>query len=236
MILLVSLGLRNFKAIQRQSRLRFVWSGLGSICLTFFIFLSVMFVFKVSDAYSRGTLLFQLLTVACAISLYRVTAFNRFSAAISAGRVETSRLVVIGSSSASNRILQSLAQDGADIVRIFPFPIGHASEVSSAKKQIDLSKARDLVAACRGLNADDILMIPGEGEMGQASQLAPLFSELPVSVHVIPLLQADMFRRASVGELGNRHLTIQLMARPLSMFDRSHQARHLTSLWLRPPS
>ena len=220
MVLLISLSFRNFAAIQAQSRLRFVWSGLGAVGLTFFFFLSAMFVLKVTDAYSRGTFFVQLVTVAIAVSMFRALAFNWLSSAIANGRVEASRLVIIGDDSNFTHILESLADEGVRIVSSFRFPTRPKGTVSGINNEIDLEAARDLVAACRAVRADDILIVPADAHVSKTGQLAAMLSELPASIHVIPVAAMDIFRTARLGELGTR-ATIQLTPRPLSFLDHA---------------
>jgi len=57
--LLAALGFKHYVGIQAQSRDRFMWSGIGAVALAFSLFLSLLFVFKIADWYSRGTFFFS---------------------------------------------------------------------------------------------------------------------------------------------------------------------------------
>jgi Undecaprenyl-phosphate glucose phosphotransferase len=218
MILIVSLGLRNFAAIQAQSRLRFVWSGLSAVIITFLFLLISMFVFKVAEAYSRGTFFTQLAAVAAAVLMFRTITFTRVRAAIADGRVRASRLVVIGDKAHFERVLKSLTDEGVEIARTFEFPIRRAASETAKKDRIDYDAARELVAACRCLAPDDILVIPTDAHVDETSKLAAILSELPASVHILPAAVIDFFHTAKLGILGSR-TTIQIVPRPLSFFD-----------------
>ncbi len=215
-ILLLSFALRSFTTIQAQSQLQFVWRGFGSVILTFCFFLSAMFVLKVTSEYSRGVFFSQLITVAVAIALFRAVAFKWIQAAIAEGRVEASRLVIIGDELTS-AMLKRLSHDGVQIVQTFPFPADEASANDGAIKH-HWTVARDIVAQCRALYADDILLLPADKQLQRAIEFLPLFSQLPASIHAIPRSALDIFGAARPGKLGT-HVTIQLVPRPLSAFD-----------------
>ena len=59
LVLLTALGFKHYVGVQMQSRDRFMWSGIGAVALAFSLFLSLLFVFKIADWYSRGTFFFQ---------------------------------------------------------------------------------------------------------------------------------------------------------------------------------
>ena len=132
---------------QAQSQLQFVWKGLCSVGLTFCFLLSAMFVLKVTTAYSRGTFFTQLIIVATAVALFRAIAFRWIQAAIADGRVEASRLAIIGDE-LNSAILEPLIQDGVQIVRTFPFP---SHQAISRPENTDYNRniARNIVADCR---------------------------------------------------------------------------------------
>jgi Undecaprenyl-phosphate glucose phosphotransferase len=209
-ILTISLILGNFRTIQAQSQLQFVWRGLCSVGLTFFFLLSAMFVLKVTAAYSRGTFFTQLIIVAIAIALFRALAFRWIQAAIADRRVEASRLVVIGDE-LNSAILERLIQDGMQIVKTFQFPRRENSNYNS-------NGVRNIVADCRAACADDVLLVPAEGQLQRTIDLMPFFSQLPASIHVIPRTVLDVFGTARPGKLGTS-VTIQLVPRSLSTFD-----------------
>jgi Undecaprenyl-phosphate glucose phosphotransferase len=209
-ILTVSLILGNFSTIQAQSQLRFVWRGLCSVGLTFFFLLSAMFVLKVTTAYSRGTFFTQLIIVAIAIALFRTLAFRWIQAAIADRRVEASRLVVIGDE-LNSAILERLIQDGMQIVKTLQFP-------SRENNKYNSTRVHSIVADCRAACADDVLLLPAEGQLQRTIDLMPFFSQLPASIHVIPRSVLDVFGTARPGKLGTS-VTIQLVPRPLTTFD-----------------
>ena len=215
-ILSLSLILGNFTTIQGQSQLQFVWKGLCSVGLTFFFLLSAMFVLKVTTAYSRGTFFTQLIMIAIAVALFRAAAFRWVQAAIADGRVEATRLVIIGDE-LNSAILEPLIQDGVQVVRTFQFP-GCRTSASARAKEENWNTVRRMVADCRIACADDVLLMPAEGQLQRTLDLMPFFSQLPASIHVIPRAVLEMFGTARPGKLGTS-VTIQVVARPLAPFD-----------------
>ena len=57
--LLVSVGHRQYSRIQTQPRHVFLWSGASGVFLVFSFFLSTIFLLKISEDYSRATVMVQ---------------------------------------------------------------------------------------------------------------------------------------------------------------------------------
>ena len=76
--LLISAALHNFFAFRRQPRHVFLWKGIGSVGLSFSAFLTILFFTQAAEAYSRGSLIFQMVYVSIAIVCTR-TLFLFFS-------------------------------------------------------------------------------------------------------------------------------------------------------------
>src|SRR5262249_53579165 len=55
LVVLPSLAFKQYNTIQSQARDRFMWSGLGAVFLAFAAFLSILFLCKIANWYSRGT-------------------------------------------------------------------------------------------------------------------------------------------------------------------------------------
>src|SRR5579872_4144942 len=65
--LLVSIGHRQYSRIQTQPRHVFLWNGVHGVFLVFSFFLSTTFVLKISEDYSRATVMVQAATVGLAV-------------------------------------------------------------------------------------------------------------------------------------------------------------------------
>src|SRR6516225_5353316 len=123
LVLFTALGFKHYLGVQAQSRDRFMWSGIGAVALAFSLFLSLLFVFKIADWYSRGTFFFQFIGAATAILITRGTIHAHIRRAIASGAVEARRAVVIGDPNDNREILNNLRQSGIRSVGRLPFLI-----------------------------------------------------------------------------------------------------------------
>ena len=81
-----------------------------------------------------------------------------------------------------------------------------------------IQKIREIIADCRSLRADDIIILANNEFMAAVFDLASSLAELPAGVHVVPVDALNVFASAQIVEFGNLQ-TIQLYQLPLSRFD-----------------
>jgi FlaA1/EpsC-like NDP-sugar epimerase len=98
--------------VQKQRRIRFAWSGLGSIAATFLLVTSLLFIFKLSDFYSRGTLILQFLSCSIIVFAVRLGMYNGFQAAAAVGLVRRFRVVLIGNRNDCAQYARQLRKSG----------------------------------------------------------------------------------------------------------------------------
>src|SRR5215475_3458431 len=67
MVELISLGFGHYKNIQAQARHAFLWSGVAAVALAFLCLLSILFLLKFAEPYSRATFIFQFIAVQIAV-------------------------------------------------------------------------------------------------------------------------------------------------------------------------
>jgi Undecaprenyl-phosphate glucose phosphotransferase len=214
LVTLVSLGFRHYVALRTQPRHRFLWSGLGAVALAFSFFLSTLFLLKATEDYSRATFFFQFFSVAIAVLSVRTLGWSTIRSAIASGRVAARRVVVIGNRGNYADIDDKLNDAAIQCVRFLPFP----SKARSHSTDVDHSVTHQLIATCRKLRPDDIVILANAAELARSASLADALSELPVSVHVIPTDSRELLGSAQLGDLGSL-VTIQLLQAPLSPFD-----------------
>ena len=215
--LLMSLSFRQFVSIPTQTLRQFVFSGIGAAAVSFVLFLSALFVFKVSGAYSRGTFLLQFAFVPLTVAVFRVGAFRWLRSAIARGYLEAARVILIGELVCHAPILASLRDQGVKVVGRFNLPYCFLGK-SGAKNPTSLDTIRNIIEQCRSLNPDDILILPAENDLEKIAEFAGFLAEIPASIHVLPTGNNPLWA-ARVGELGTQP-TLQLASRPLSMFQR----------------
>src|SRR6185437_5170348 len=96
LVLLFSLAFQNFNAVRRQARDVFLWRGLGAVALAFSTFVTILVFIQLADRYSRGTLIFQVIAVGCAVAVCRMVFYSWYQNAIASNRIDARRIVLIG--------------------------------------------------------------------------------------------------------------------------------------------
>jgi len=217
LVLATAIGFRQYVAIQAQTRDRYMWSGIGAVALGFSLFLSVLFVFKISDWYSRGTFYSQFLSVSAAMLIARGMMYGRIRRAIESGTVEARRAVLVGSTINSGDILSNLQQSGIHCLHVLPFPSVNGSMAAGVEALSN--NIRPFVETCRGLRPDDIMFLAAAADLPRIPPLIDALSELPVAVHIIPTSANELWGSAKVVNFGGT-VAIEILHRPLSIVDR----------------
>jgi Undecaprenyl-phosphate glucose phosphotransferase len=213
----VSLGFRGYNAIERRARHEFIWTGLSAVTVAFAWFIAAMFLFKIADSYSRGTLISQLVCIFAVVVTLRGVAYTRLQAAVSDGRIEARRVVLIGDREHCSKLSRRLNLVGIRTIRTFGFPGEHGMDLVR-QAGAEAPYARRLIGECRIVNADVVILADETHRLATRS-LALALSELPADIHVVPAEAVDMVEAARVVELGNM-AAIQIARRPLSPMDR----------------
>jgi Undecaprenyl-phosphate glucose phosphotransferase len=210
LVLLNALCFKHYACVQAQSRDRFMLSGLGAVALAFSLFLSLLFVFKVADWYSRGTFFFQFGAAAVVILILRGMMHARICRVVQSGAVEARRAVLIGERGNSGDVLDNLRQSGIRLVGIHEYPI----EVVGGFSQ-DLRK---FVERCRAFKPEDVIFLARAADLPRISYIAVALSELPVTVHIVPIGAGDLWASSKITNYGGT-VAIQVLHPPLSTID-----------------
>src|SRR3984885_6911822 len=120
--LLVSIGLRQYSRILTQPRQLFLWSGVSSVFLVFSFFLSTIFLLKVSEDYSRVTVLVQAGSVVLAVLCTRTILFSLLQPAIASGLIDARRVILIGDQDHCLQFSTRAMATGIQTIRSFEFP------------------------------------------------------------------------------------------------------------------
>jgi hypothetical protein len=216
LVLLSALGFKHYVRVQAQSRDFFMWSGIGAVALAFSLFLSLLFVFKIADWYSRGTFFFQFFGAAAAMLIVRGTMHARIRKAIHSGAVEARRAVLIGDGNADAEILASLKQSGIRAVGDLPFPYVHGNTIPGVGAFSHT--IRKLVERCRSYRPDDIIFLATPADLPRIAAVADALSELPVTIHIIPMGAGELWASSKITNYGGT-VTIQVLHPPLSVVD-----------------
>jgi Undecaprenyl-phosphate glucose phosphotransferase len=217
--LLASLGLRQYSRIQTQPRHVFLWSGASSVFFVFSFFISAIFVLKVSEGYSRATVIAQAVSVLLTVVCTRAIWFSLLQPAIASGFIDARRVILIGEPSHCLNFSARAIATGIRTIRSFDFPTFRADSSVPAAIQV-LPHARQLVADCRPARADDIVILISESDVPAALTLASALSELPVDVHVVPVGAIDLMAVSRITQFGNM-VTMRIFQCPLTPFNRA---------------
>jgi len=220
--LLVSIGLRQYSRIQTQPRHVFLWNGASGAFLVFSFFLSTIFLLKISADYSRATVIVQAVSVLLTVLCTRAIWFSLLQPAIASGLIDARRVILIGDPSHCLHFSARATATGIRTIRSFDFPTFRAdSSVPSRPGAVQvLPDARQLVANCRPLRADDIVILTLEPHVPAALTLASALSELPVDVHVVPVGAVDLMAVSRITQFGNM-VTMRIFQCPLTPFNRA---------------
>ena len=220
--LLVSIGLRQYSRIQTQPRHVFLWNGASGVFLVFSFFLSTIFLLKISEDYSRITVIIQAVSVSLAVLCTRTIWFSLLRSAIASGMVDARRVILIGDPRQCLHFSVRAMATGIRTIRSFEFPTVHAhssvpARLGAVQAQLD---ARQLVAACRPVRADDIIILISQQDVPSALALASALSELPVDVHIVPEGSVDLMALSRITQFGNM-VTMRIFQSPLNPFNRA---------------
>jgi Undecaprenyl-phosphate glucose phosphotransferase len=209
-----ALGLKHYVAIQVQPRDRFMLSGLSAVAFAFSVFMSLLFLFKLASWYSRGVFFIQFVGVSVAVLLTRGYWHNYVLRAVRSGAVQARKAVLIGDTNANPDLLGRLRQHGIHWEQTLPLPQVHSGVAPGGVTPA----IRNFVERCRGAGPDDIIFLASPADLNCITKLLNPLSELPTSVHVIPIGGSELWHPAKIANLGGI-ATFQVVQRPLSEFD-----------------
>ena len=216
MVSLFSVSFRQFEAIQTQPRHKFLWSGVGAVGLAFSLFLSIMFLFKISEDYSRGAFTFQILSVGIAVISTRAVAYAWLQSAIAAGLLAARRVVLIGDDALCSNFAHRLKATGILPVGLFEIP----KELLQGENGLKSGRSvRAILDLCRDRHPDDVIILANQENFSTIRCLTRKLSELPINVHIVPRDSMDLLATSRIVEFGNV-ITFQVSSAPLSSFDR----------------
>lgn len=218
--LLVSLGLRQYSRILAQPRQVFLWNGVSGVFLVFSFFLSTIFLLKISEDYSRVTVLVQAGSVVLAVLCTRTILFSLLQPAIASGLIDARRVILIGDQDHCLQFSTRAMATGIRTIRSFDFPTVRSHPSVHAGAVEILPDGRQLVADCRPLRADDIIILISQQEVPSVLALASALSDLPVDVHVVPVGSIDLMAVSRTTQFGNM-VTMRIFQSPLTPFKRA---------------
>jgi Undecaprenyl-phosphate glucose phosphotransferase len=186
-----------------------------------------MFVLKHSEDYSRATVMIQAASVCLAVLCTRTIWFSLLHRAIASGLVDARRVILIGDLAHCLHFSARAMATGIRTICSFELPTARAYSSAQALGSQALSNtvqalpdARQLIADCRPLRADDIIILISQQEIPSALALASDLSELPVDVHVVPVGTLELMAVSRITQFGNM-VTMRILQSPLSHLSRA---------------
>jgi len=209
LLIAAALGFRQFVSVQSQPRHSFIIHGLGAIVLAFSLFLSMLFLLKFGEHYSRGTFFLQFLAVCTAVLWSRAAWHRAVHDAVSRGAIEAQRVILIGDAAQRSSFARDLAARGINVVASLDAP-GSAAEAAARSGRpgsADIDKEVEL-----------IILLTTANSLRMTCQLSRCLSDLPVTVLVVLVDSPDVLATSRVVEFGHA-LAIEVLRQPLSAFD-----------------
>ena len=213
----VALGFGHYKNSQSQARHVFLWSGFGAVALAFSFLLSMLFLLKIAEPYSRATFIFQFITVQVAVLSTRAFFYSQLQSSIAAGLVNARRVVLIGDLDNCAEFSVRLKATGIRTAGSYHFPGRFELDADGNDMEREL---RRLIEACRHVKPDDILILAKQDSLVQIASLVVSLSEVPAGLHVVPVEGTDLLTTARIVEFGNI-VTMQVLRPPLSQIQRT---------------
>lgn len=220
--MLVSIGLRQYSRIQTQPRHVFLWSGASAVLFVFCFLITTIFLLKISDNYSRAIVMAQAVGVLLMVLGTRATWFSLLQPAIASGLIDARRVILIGDPIHCSNFSARAIATGIRTIRSFDLPAFRAASLAPTRSDAVhvSSHAAQLIADCRPLRADDIVILASESDVPAALALASAVSELPVDVHLVPVGAIDLMAMSRITQFGNM-VTMRIFQSPLTPFHRA---------------
>ena len=214
--IVISLACRQY-GFQERGRAIFLLDGMFALIFAFSVLLSVLFLSKASQEYSRAIFLAQLVTTSFATLSMRAVVFAFFRSDRGRSFAKFSRTILIGEEADRLAYAANLEEAGRRIVASYPFPA--AIFRSAALGSATGTETRAVVDAARDLRADEVIIVTKSSKLKETVELARVFSNVPLTVQVIPLDMIDVIPAARIAEVAGA-VTIQVSHPPLSAFDQ----------------
>lgn len=215
--IVIALACRQY-AFQERGRAIFLLDGMFALIFAFSVLLSVLFLSKASQEYSRAIFLAQFVTASLATLSMRAVVFSFFRSDRGRAFAKFSRTILVGEEADRLAYAANLEAAGRQIVASYPFP--DATFRSATQwAATDAIETRSVLEAARSLRADEVIIVAKSSKLKETVELARVLSNVPLTVQVIPLDMIDVIPAARIVEVGGA-VTIQVSHPPLSAFDQ----------------
>ena len=219
--LLTSVLYRHYDDLLRKPRHVFLWNGILAVGISFSIFVSTMFFMKASEEYSRGSLIFQIISATIVVLASRSFLYSWLRSLIKANRLRAASVVLVGDPLHCAKFANRLKENGIHTSASY-----RLSSQCEAKGQANSNNiipisghVQAVIESCRYLRPDHIIALLTRENTPEIITLSKLISELPIGLHVVPITEFEVLEAAPISEFGNLQ-TMLLRRPPLSAADR----------------
>jgi Undecaprenyl-phosphate glucose phosphotransferase len=197
---------------RRLARLALLWT------LVFLFLAAIAFLLKISDEFSRGSVLAFYVTGMGALILLRGAVDTMLAGALASGTLLGRRIAVAGESAELNEggILRALEACGCKIEKLALLPVPSAECDADAQWA---AFADQFVANVRQSWPEEVVVVPGATPPGLAAKLTDSLRKLPIPVSLVPDRATRALlagRSASIGSIR----VVELQRAPLSELER----------------
>ena len=215
---ILSFGFRHFNMAQRQQVHLHLWSGIGAVALSFIIFLTTIFLLKISTDFSRGAFIFQIVGVAVSVCIFRAFSHLWLRSAFASCKIEARRAIMIGDANHYSTVADELKVGGTRVIDSIPFPRSPpTSNVPGDDRAFAINvNIREIVDRCRAMLPDDVVILASRQNLTDASELAHYLSTLPCDIHISPINDVKFIARSQLVDVGSVR-TLRISRRPLSL-------------------
>jgi undecaprenyl-phosphate galactose phosphotransferase len=213
-------ALGHFAHVTRQRHRRFASSGVASAAATFLLVTALLFLFKLSESYSRSILILQGLGCFAVVFAVRLSTFNAFQTAAAQGFVRGQRVVFIGGRDAIALYARRLRRSGSSIqVAFCPVATSAATAAGTSDGKasfVDAALALTIAEQCRTMRPDSVVvLIDRPLEENSFGPLLSRLREIPADVYAVPTHGTPTWCAARPAEIGGI-AAFNMSSRPLT--------------------
>ncbi|HUZ33179.1 MAG TPA: exopolysaccharide biosynthesis polyprenyl glycosylphosphotransferase [Xanthobacteraceae bacterium] len=196
-----------------RSREWFAWNGLMAVLGAASAFLSIGYLLRLQQDVPRAVICLQLGCMAATIVGARSFLYPRMRSMLRAGLIEARRVILVGDVGQCLAMASRLRDAGVRTVRLFaitPTVLANPDDLNAV--------FRTLAENCRGLAAEDILLLTDVPNFTTVADSARQLAELPINVQLVLVGSGGLTSAVSVVRCGDG-FALRFFAKPLSVLD-----------------
>jgi Undecaprenyl-phosphate glucose phosphotransferase len=188
----------------------------------FALFICVLFMTKMTDAYSRASVAIQYGVTCTGLIAMRVVLARLVMSAVRRGRVEARRIALIGTGAGIEAFITNCGEASrGDIVLSSIELADWVTEPLDRQRIAELDHvASQITGKLRDAAVDDVVLLLPWGAATAVEVLAKRLTSLPATVQLMPRSNLSWFRAPSLTRMGN-NVGLSLSRPPLTAFDQA---------------